>query len=77
MLIKYIDQKGIISRISSILSLNEINIATMKVIRESNIATMVIETDSEINKDIIEEMDKLDEILYIKGINPIKRWLNV
>lgn len=73
MLIKYIDQKGIISRISSILSLNEINIATMKVIRESNIATMVIETDSEINKDIIEEMDKLDEILYIKGINPIKR----
>jgi L-serine dehydratase len=73
MLIKYIDQKGIISRISSILSLNEINIATMKVIRESNIATMVIETDSDINENIIEEIDRLDEILYIKGINPIKR----
>ena len=73
MLIKYIDQKGIISRISSILSFNEINIATMKVIRESNIATMVVETDSEISEDIIKEMDKLEEILYIKGINPIKR----
>ncbi|MBU5426057.1 L-serine ammonia-lyase, iron-sulfur-dependent subunit beta [Tissierella pigra] len=73
MLIKYIDQKGVISRISSILSTNGINIATMKVTRESDIATMVVETDSEINKDIVNEMDTLDEIIYIKGINPIKR----
>ena len=45
----------------------------MKVTRESDIATMVVETDSEINKDIVNEMDTLDEIIYIKGINPIKR----
>ena len=73
MLIKYIDQKGVISRISSILSTGGINIATMKVTRENDIATMVVETDSEINKDIVDEIDKLDEVIYIKGINPIKR----
>ncbi|WMM25933.1 L-serine ammonia-lyase, iron-sulfur-dependent subunit beta [Tissierella sp. MB52-C2] len=73
MLIKYIDQKGVISRISSILSTNEINIATMKVTRENDIATMVVETDSEINKGIVGEIDKLEEVIYIKGINPIKR----
>jgi len=72
-LIKYVDQKGVISRISSILSNNDINIATMKVTRENDIATMVVETDSEINEDAIHEIDKLNETIYIKGINPIKR----
>src|SRR5690606_20420115 len=48
LLIKYYDKKGVISRVSSILANNEINIATMKVTRENNIATMVIETDSDI-----------------------------
>lgn len=73
MLIKYVDQKGAISRISSILSINEINIATMKVIRESNIATMIIETDSIIDEKIISLINELEDILYIKGINPIMR----
>lgn len=77
MLIKYLDQKGVISRISSILSTNEINIATMKVIRENNIATMVVETDSLINRNIVEAIEKLDDIIYIKGISPIERWLCV
>ncbi|HAE91904.1 L-serine ammonia-lyase, iron-sulfur-dependent subunit beta [Tissierella praeacuta] len=73
MLIKYIDQKGAISRISSILSINEINIATMKVTRENDIATMVVETDSDINEKVVAEIEKLNEVIYIKGINPIKR----
>lgn len=72
-LIKYVDQKGVISRISAILSHNEINIATMKVVRESNIATMIVETDSNIDEKIIYAIEELEEILYIKGINPIKR----
>lgn len=72
-IIKYIDQKGVISRISSILSASEINIATMKVTRENDIATMVVETDSDINKKVVDEIDQLNEIIYIKGINPIKR----
>lgn len=72
-LIKYIDQKGVISRISALLSNNEINIATMKVVRESNIATMIVETDSNVDLKVIDLIEELEEVLYIKGINPIKR----
>lgn len=73
LIIKYIDQKGAISKISSILSSNEINIATMKVTRDNNIATMVVETDTNLNNKIIEEINEADQIIYIKGINPIER----
>ena len=72
-LIKYIDQKGIISKVSFVLSTNEINIATMKVSRESNIATMVVETDSDIPDSIIKKIDEIEEVFYIKGLNPIRR----
>lgn len=71
-LIKYNDKKGTISKISSILSSNEINIATMKVTREDKIATMITETDSPIEDNIIEEISSLDEIINITGINPIE-----
>jgi L-serine dehydratase len=72
-LIKYKDQKGSISRISSILSNEDINIATMKVSREGNIATMVMEIDNPIKEEIIDSISSLDEIIYITGINPIGR----
>lgn len=72
-LIKYKDQKGSISRISSILSNEDINIATMKVSREGNIATMAIEIDNPIKEKIIDSISSLDEIIYITGINPIGR----
>lgn len=77
LLLKYKDQKGVISRISSILSTNEINIATMKVTREDNVATMVVEADSNIDQKVITDVEQLEEVLYIKGINPIERWFNV
>jgi len=73
LLVKYYDQKGMISRISTILANNDINIATMKVTREENIATMVVETDSAIESKVVEEIKGLDDIIYIKGINPIVR----
>lgn len=73
LIVKYADQRGAISKISSILSSNEINIATMRVTREDNIATMVVETDTNLNDSILEEIKKLDQILYIKGTNPIER----
>ena len=50
LLIKYYDRKGIISRITSVIANNDINIASMKVTREDNIATMVVETDSVIGE---------------------------
>lgn len=73
-LIKYKDQKGSISRISSILSDRNINIATMKVSREGKIATMVMEIDNPIEDEIIGLITLLDEVIYITGINPIERW---
>ena len=72
-LIRYEDQKGSISRISSILSNRNINIATMKVSRQEKVATMVMELDSPIKNKIIESISLLDEIIYITGINPIMR----
>lgn len=72
-LIKYRDQKGSISRISSILSSEDINIATMKVAREGNIASMVMEIDSPIDNTIMDNIYSLAEIIYITGINPIER----
>lgn len=73
MILKYKDQKGVISSISSVLSSHEINIATMKVTREDDIATMIVEADSNIDKIVIDEIEDLDNVLYIKGINPVGR----
>ncbi len=72
-LIRYKDQKGSISRISSILSKADINIATMKVTRQGSIATMIMEIDSPFNQRIIDSISSLDEVIYVTGINPIER----
>lgn len=76
-LAKYKDRKGVISEISTILSNNNMNIATMNVTRENNIATMVTELDSPIDERIIEEISAIKEIIYLTAINPIKRWIYV
>ncbi|MBC8589422.1 L-serine ammonia-lyase, iron-sulfur-dependent subunit beta [Paratissierella segnis] len=73
MILKYKDKKGIISKISSILSNNELNIATMKVTRDKDIATMICETDSKLSKNIIDEISNLSEITYSRFMNPIRR----
>lgn len=72
-LMRYEDRRGIISEVSSILSMNNLNIATMKVTREKNTATLVCELDSEITQSVIDKMTKLEEISYLKFINPIER----
>ncbi len=72
LLIKYNDKKGMISHISSILSNSGLNIGSMKVIRENNIATMVMETDSDILDKVIDEINSIEDLIYIKAINPIK-----
>ncbi|NLY67568.1 MAG: L-serine ammonia-lyase, iron-sulfur-dependent, subunit beta [Tissierellia bacterium] len=70
-LIKYKDKKGIISKISTILSNHDMNIANMKVTRDNKIATMLVELDNPLEDHTIKEISALDEILYITGINPI------
>lgn len=72
-LLKYTDKRGVISLVSSILSKNELNIASMKVTRDGAIATMVCEIDTPPCEKAISEISSLKEISYIKFINPIMR----
>lgn len=72
-LIKYTDKKGIISKISSILAKENINIGSMKVSRERNVATMVMETDSPVDNGVVDKIQELQEVIYITKINPIGR----
>lgn len=71
-LVRNRDTKGVIAHISTILATSEVNIATMNVVRNKDIATMVIEVDSNIEESLINKISELKDIIYIKGINPIK-----
>lgn len=67
-ILKYKDQKGIISRISSILAFHDINIATMKVSRDGDNATMFCEIDTPIGQEVIKEISSIKEITRAKFI---------
>ena len=69
MILKYPDKKGIISKISSILSEADINIATMKVSREGNVATMLCELDVGLDDKVVKEISDLSEITSMRFIN--------
>lgn len=71
-LVRNRDTKGVIAHISTILATSEVNIATMNVVRNKDIATMVIEVDSNIEESLVDKISELKDIIYIKGINPIK-----
>lgn len=72
-ILKYKDKKGTISKISSVLSLNDINIATMKVSRDDKIATMVLETDSLINDKVLKKILEIEEVFYFKKVNIMEK----
>ena len=70
---KHKDTPGMISKISTILFNENINIGTMKLYRDSKgtTATMALETDSELHSSIIEKLEAIPEIYSVKIINPI------
>lgn len=72
-IVEHWDRKGMISRISSVLSDAQINIATMKVKRSSKgeAASMIIETDSYINDDIVDKLKKIEEVIKVRVIQPV------
>ncbi|QGU96235.1 L-serine ammonia-lyase, iron-sulfur-dependent, subunit beta [Clostridium bovifaecis] len=67
------DTPGVISKITTMLYMSNINIGSMKVYRNSKglQATMALETDNIIPMDIIEKIKEISEIDSIKVINPI------
>lgn len=67
------DLPGVISKISSILYEENINIANMRVYRsgKGRMATMALETDSLILENVMNKIRNIEEIESVKFINPI------
>ncbi|HAQ41421.1 MAG TPA: L-serine ammonia-lyase, iron-sulfur-dependent, subunit beta [Clostridiales bacterium] len=67
------DLPGVISKISSILFEENINIANMRVYRSAKgkMATMALETDSLIPENVMDRIKQIEEIENVKFINPI------
>lgn len=74
LIVKQKDVKGIISSVTAILASQNINIATMKVTRRAKgrEALMVIETDVEISDYILKVIEKIENIISARAINPLK-----
>lgn len=70
---KHRDTPGVISKITTMLYVENINIGSMKVYRDSKglEATMAIETDNIIPEYIIEKIRAIPEIENLKVVNPI------
>lgn len=67
------DLPGVISKISSILYEQNINIADMRVYRsgKGKVATMALETDNLISEELMKKIKQIKEIENVKFINPI------
>lgn len=67
------DLPGVISKISSILYEENINIANMRVFRsqKGKMQTMALETDSLISESLMEKIKNITEIENVKFINPL------
>lgn len=76
--IRHNDKKGLISKVSTILAWNEINIASMKVTRKikGTEASMILETDDVLSSELIKQLETIDDILSVRAINPIKERAN-
>lgn len=73
-IVNYPDVKGVITSVSSILSQEGINIATMNVSRKSKgkEATMIIETDCNVDDKIINKIKEIEVISTVIKIGTIK-----
>lgn len=73
LLTQHKDLPGVISKISSILYEENINIANMRVYRsgKGKIATMALETDNPISSKVMDLVKEIEEIENVKFINPI------
>ena len=74
LVIRHFDRKGIIGNITSCLNTHNINIARMKVTRQSKgeIAQMIIEADDFIGEAALDAIEKIENVILVIKINPIK-----
>ncbi len=66
--LEYIDQKGVISKISGILALKDINIATMQLTRNDNISLLICQIDGVIDKETMKEIALVHDFKSIEFI---------
>lgn len=73
-IIRHMDRKGMISKVSTVLAGSGLNIATMKVsrIKKGNQASMIIEVDEKITKEIIQDLNNIDDIIVARAINSLE-----
>lgn len=78
LIISLIDVTGSVSIISSILYINDINIAFMKVVRsqKGKDASMIFEVDNDIPESVEKEILKMKHVNKVIRINPIKEDYN-
>ena len=74
LIISHQDVPGAVSKVTSILYKEDINIAFMKVFRKQKGkgATMVFEVDNRLNDNVIDEIKGIDYISRVIRINPVK-----
>lgn len=72
-IVKHRDRPGMVSKVTSILSTNNYNIAFMKLFRSSKgkASTMVFEMDSEVSKKVISEIEALGDVISLRKISPV------
>ena len=73
LIISNIDVPGVVSKVTTVLSNRNINIAFMKVFRsqKGKEANMVFEVDHKLDEEIIEEICSIDSIKKVININPV------
>lgn len=73
LMMRHQDTKGVISKITGILSDADINIAVMKLSRKSkgDEAYCIIETDNVITEDIVEKIKTISAVRHIQALNKI------
>lgn len=70
-ILKYKDKYGMIAKVSSILSENKINIATLTLNREENVATAIIEIDGNIDDNAIEKIKNIKDMFECIVLRPL------
>ncbi|WDV46960.1 L-serine ammonia-lyase, iron-sulfur-dependent subunit beta [Clostridiaceae bacterium M8S5] len=71
LIIRHIDKKGMISKVSTELAKDGVNIATMKVSRtkKGNQASMILEVDEKIDDIIVKHLNQIEDITSVRYIN--------
>lgn len=64
--LQYTDQKGVISKISSILASKDINIATMQVTRNGDTSLLICKIDGVIGKEVMDEIGSVHDFKSIE-----------